>query len=392
MRVIGTIAAVLLRGELRDKASLFWMLIMPVAFIGLFGQMFRYEGGDRTLGLIVVDRDEGVLADRFVDLLAHEDLAVERIGASAAGAAADTGAAATGRRLTIPAGFSDSLAGTGRIALPFAQRGDRWSEADFAVEVHLYQAIARMLAVLAAVDTSGEAILPLDDPAFRSRLEEEIARPDRIRTEVRTAGRGRTVPSGFAGSAQSMLVLFVLMNTSMTGAVLLAQERQGRLLLRLATLPVGFGRLLSGKILGLVGIAAIQAALLVGVGRFVFGVWWGPDPAALWALILALGLASAAIGIFLGGVLRTPEQASAVGWLIPLFLGAIGGCWWPLEIVPHWMRVAGHVSPAAWAMDGLHGLISFGIGGAAVVVPVLVLLGYAVLFTALGARLLRPTE
>ncbi|MBD3162835.1 MAG: hypothetical protein GF346_10585, partial [Candidatus Eisenbacteria bacterium] len=301
MRAVLTIAGVLLRGELRDKASLFWMLIMPVAFIGLFGQMFRYEGGDWTLGLTVIDRDERVLADRFVDLLAHEDLAIERIGA----AVADTGLV-TGRHLTIPAGFSDSLAGSGRVGLPFVQRGDRWSNADFAVEVHLYQAIARMLTVLAAVDTADGTVLPLEDPDFHARLEEEIDRPDAIRAEVRTAGRGRTVPTGFSGSAQSMLVLFLLMNTTITGAVILTQERQGRLLLRLATLPVGFGRLLTGKILGLVGIAVVQASLLVLVGWLVFGVWWGPDPLALGALILALGLASAAIGIFLGGVLRTP--------------------------------------------------------------------------------------
>jgi ABC-type multidrug transport system permease subunit len=53
------------------------------------------------------------------------------------------------------------------------------------------------------------------------------------------------------------------------------------------------------------------------------------------------------------------------------------------------MQVAGHVSPAAWAMDALHGLISFGKGGEAVIIPSLVLLGYATAFLAVGARKLR---
>jgi hypothetical protein len=40
-------------------------------------------------------------------------------------------------------------------------------------------------------------------------------------------------------------------------------------------------------------------------------------------------------------------------------------------------------------MDGFHALISFGRGIEAVVLPAAVLLGFAALFAALGARLLR---
>jgi hypothetical protein len=50
------------------------------------------------------------------------------------------------------------------------------------------------------------------------------------------------------------------------------------------------------------------------------------------------------------------------------------------------MQIAGHISPAAWAMGALHGLISFGRGGEVVVVPCLVLLGYAAVFLTVGAR------
>jgi ABC-2 type transport system permease protein len=107
------------------------------------------------------------------------------------------------------------------------------------------------------------------------------------------------------------------------------------------------------------------------------------------ALLLCLALTAASIGIFLGGLVRTPEQAGAIAWIVPLFLGAIGGCWWPLEIVPRWMQIFGHVSPAAWAMDALHGMLSFGKGPGVIVVPCLVLLGYAAVFISVGARSLK---
>jgi ABC-type multidrug transport system permease subunit len=78
-----------------------------------------------------------------------------------------------------------------------------------------------------------------------------------------------------------------------------------------------------------------------------------------------------------------------VSWIIPLFLGAIGGTWWPLEIVPSWMRIAAHVSPAAWAMDALHGLIAFGKGPGVVVVPCAVLICAGAGMTMIAARTLR---
>jgi ABC-2 type transport system permease protein len=164
-------------------------------------------------------------------------------------------------------------------------------------------------------------------------------------------------------------------------------------LARLATLPISRAGLLAGRIIGLLGLALVQGAIMLIFGRLAFDdVHWGPDPLALLVLLACLGLAAAALGIFLGAVLRTPEQASAIAWIVPLFLGAIGGCWWPLEVTPEWMQAAGHISPAAWAMDGMHGMISFGKGASAIFIPCLILLGYAVVLTAIGSRLLRTSD
>ena len=45
-----------------------------------------------------------------------------------------------------------------------------------------------------------------------------------------------------------------------------------------------------------------------------------------------------------------------------MLMAALGGCRWPLEVVPENMQKLGHLFPSAWAMDILHRLISFGDG------------------------------
>ena len=96
--------------------------------------------------------------------------------------------------------------------------------------------------------------------------------------------------------------------------------------------------------------------------------------------------------MLLATTVRNPDRISTAAVILTLPLAALGGCWWPLEVVPGWMRNVGHVSPAAWALDGFHSLISYGAGWEAILVPCLVLLGYALVFTLIGARFLRVSE
>ena len=83
--------------------------------------------------------------------------------------------------------------------------------------------------------------------------------------------------------------------------------------------------------------------------------------------------AVASLSTLLGAVVRTPAQASSIGWILGMVLAALGGCWWPSEIMPRWMWNAAHVLPTAWAMDGFHALISFGRGLDGVLLPSAVL-------------------
>ncbi|MCA9910101.1 MAG: ABC transporter permease, partial [Anaerolineae bacterium] len=65
-------------------------------------------------------------------------------------------------------------------------------------------------------------------------------------------------------------------------------------------------------------------------------------------------------------------------------LAPLGGAWWPLEIVPDWMRTIGHISPVAWAMDSYSSLIFHGGGLADVLLPLGVLAALTIVFFLLG--------
>jgi ABC-type multidrug transport system permease subunit len=186
-----------------------------------------------------------------------------------------------------------------------------------------------------------------------------------------------------------MLTMSVLMMTIIYGGVFLTLEKQQGTLRRQMTLPMSRGQVIAGKIAGRLLLALLQTVVLLAVGRFLFGLSYGRSLAGLVLLVLSLCICTAGLATLLGAVLRSPEQVGSLGWLLSMALAALGGCWWPMEIVPRWMRQVAHALPSTWAMDGFHALISFGRGVEGVLAPTAALLGFGLLFSVLAARLLR---
>ncbi len=422
-----------LRQTIKDRPVVFWMIVMPVVFIYAFGAMSSGGGRGVTINLLVVDEDQTFLSEAFTQSLGQEGFVVRRM----LSIEPDT-IATFPRSLHIPAGFQDSVATGAGITLRLHKSPDSSDEASLAAEMHLQRAIIRMIAHLAEAQShrnetraipgpggamgaaqgppAGMRVAPAEtspaaaiesllrslfrsqesegpallfDEAFATAYASVAAESSRVAVKSETAGRGRPVPSGTRQSFPATLTLFMMVNTAIYGAVFLTQEKADRILPRIATYAVSRSGILVGKLLGRTLLALGQAVILLLAGRFLLGVYLGNSPLGLALVILCLALTVASLALFWGAVLRSADQATVIALVASLFMGAVGGCWWPLEVVPSWMRTAGHISPAAWAMDGFHALISFGAGIEAVVVPCLVLLLFSTVFTLLGARFLR---
>ncbi len=366
-----------LRLTTRDRAALFWLLILPIFLIWMFGHMSA-EGGPAKVSLAVVDRDGGWLAAAFTRELAapNVDLAVFK------GAAADGDEAKKAARwITLPAGFTEQALSGHQQKLKIETAKDANQDASRAAEVVIVRAIARTLARTAELKQSGTTASFDAYDALR-------ARPPIVALATSTAGHGTAV-HGFEQSVPGNMTFTVMMMTLIYGAVYLTIEKREGMVKRQLTLPVSRPMLFAGKVLGRIFVALLQIAILVVAGRFLFKLDFGHSPLGLAVLLLTYAFAIAAISTFLGAILANPEQASTVGWLASTVMGALGGCWWPAEVMPDWLRNAAHVFPTAWAMDGLHALISFGRGFDAIALPASVLIGFGILFCWLAARRLR---
>ncbi|MFG1813545.1 ABC transporter permease [Kribbella sp. NPDC049174] len=157
------------------------------------------------------------------------------------------------------------------------------------------------------------------------------------------------LPLGFSYSAPTMLVLFVFIN-ALAGGASIIQTRQLGIYSRARAAPVRTRSLVLGEALCYLTFALLQSVLIVGVGALLFGVGWG-NPLAAIALIATWALVGTGAGMLSGATFKTPDQASAIGPVLGIGFAMLGGCMWPLEIVPEGVRTLGHATPHAWAVD-----------------------------------------
>jgi ABC-2 type transport system permease protein len=173
---------------------------------------------------------------------------------------------------------------------------------------------------------------------------------------------------------------------------MLVSEREEGTLPRLITMPVSKVSIMLGKLAGIFVVGVAQIALLILAGVFLFGVSWGQSLAALTLVVLSFALAATSLGALLAAFTRTAAQATALDNIIVLSFSALGGTWWPLEIVPKWMQVLAHALPTAWAMDAFHDIITRGLSVEAVLPEVGALLGFAAVFFTIGIWRFRYIE
>jgi hypothetical protein len=143
---------------------------------------------------------------------------------------------------------------------------------------------------------------------------------------------------------------------------ILITERQQGTLQRLASMGLPFRLVLLGKLLPFFVVNQIQAGLMVGVGMFGVPLFGGealvmPQGVGLlnwWLVAAAVSLAAVACALLVASVARTTQQATIVGGVSNILMGAIGGIMVPKFMMPAAMQTLAEFSPMAWGLDGFH--------------------------------------
>jgi len=374
---------------LRDRLSFLFLLIMPVAFTLMFAFAFGGLGGQAksapSPALGVLDQDRTPASTGLLALLKQPGSGVNTQPVESETdlyARVASGKLAAG--LTIPKGYGAALASTLSAAgqgptlkVITPPTGSAGITARGAIETAARRVDS---ASTGARSFSAEVGYPL---FLNQALAAWQTAPVRLEVASITTGEksGNTMP--VQQTAPAMMLQFGMAGL-ITAAQVVVSERKSCCLRRLLTTPIRRWQILFGHYLAMFSIIFGQFILLIVFGQVVLGLDYLRQPLATLVMALSSALFIAGLGLLVGALAKTDEQAILFS-MIPMFLfSALGGAWVPLESTGRAFQFAGHLTPVAWAMDGFQAIVSRGLGLGAVGLPAAILLGYAILFGGLA--------
>ncbi len=179
-------------------------------------------------------------------------------------------------------------------------------------------------------------------------------------------------------------VAFAFFLVLSVGWLFTSERRQGTLR-RLQAAPLSRSQILFGKLLPCLVISVVQGLFLLGAGKLVFGMSWGPEPWLLLPVVLATSLAAMGLALLVASVARTETQVAIYGTPLILGLALIGGCLIPLTLMPETVRPYTKLTPHRWALDAYTELLLSAAPNVAVVSQsCAVLVAFGIVFVAVA--------
>lgn len=349
-RGLASLSRAMLLGFVRDRTALFFTVVFPLMFLVLFGGLFK-DAGTSKVDVIQIG-NVSILDSLPADARAEFDkvVSVERRD--------DSGSALKAVR-------------DGDVAAAIEQKGDtlviHYSAADL-VKAGTVQTIFNSL-----VEGTNQA-LSGQPPKYSL---------DAQRVEDKSLKTIQFITPGLLGWA-------IATGATFGAALTLVTWREKRILRRLRLAPVRPGTVVLARVGISVIIALGQTAIFLGVASLpYFGLklasyWWMAIP-----LIIAGTLAFMSIGLLAGSWAKSQEGASAIVNILVLPMAFLSGSFFPLDSAPAWLRTFSQVLPLKHLNTAMLDVMARGKTPVDVLPEVGILLGFAVVVTAIASRLFR---
>ncbi len=364
------------RDFLQDKGDLSFSLILPIA---IFALMYGAFGGSTQFNgtAYIVNEDPGTQYSTLLlqRLDTYQGLTLQMLSSSEADARLSRSDIVLA--LFLPQGFSAKLAASQPAQLTFKQRGNGGTEGQ--IVINLVQSAAAGISQDIEVQNQVENALAnskidpqLIQTTVQKFIDSENASPGITLTETAVGGKPDPVNQFLPG----IMTMFVLFSISLTAQTLVNERRKGTLE-RLLTTRLKISELFLGKYLAYLGRGFVQTTILLLLAYAVFRLF--TPISFLEALVLALVFAAAAsaIGLIIGSIARTENQATWIAVFFTMFMVMISGTF--VAVTPGTTLYAlSRFSLNTYANDAFRTLISQGGSLADAKTAIIVMVGVAI--------------
>lgn len=373
-----------------SPVSLIFFIVLPIVFTAVLAITTGAFGGGPVV-LHYVDQANSPLSASLIEILSEKsDVRLAPIDLVKGQTDFEDGRLES--YLVIPSNFNGEGLLGGEISVHLYQQPNRTSSQT------IYQVLrlaltkltntqAKLEAVIQAYQTLHPQVSNADLERLSQGLQVDIHQeltdaPSRLNESVSQVGDEVVYDPSTSSSAGQLITWVFIPLVGLSGAM--AYERERGTLKRLLATPTSRLTYFSATILGQVLISLVQVALLMVFGALVLNTPWLDRPFPTFLLLLAFSLASAGLGAFVGSLVKTEGQAGGISTSTGMIFALLSGAWFPIELFPKVMQNAAKIFPTYWGMQGLKDILISNKPIEQILPTVGILLGFAILFLALG--------
>jgi ABC-2 type transport system permease protein len=316
------------RGYLRNAAGLFFGLIFPVVLILIFGAIFS-SGFSGLITVYVQNQDAGQASTSFVDVLNRTSTVNVVLVSSSENFSQYLSVHSASDGIIIPADFSAKyIAGEPVNVTVYGNP----SQSSSAIVSGTVTGVVNWFNLRYY---GGSPIIGITQTTAQAQVTEYV---------------DFLVP-GLVGFSILVSPMFSLVSIS-------SEYKRIKLFKQLSLTPLTKIEWLASKVLFYILLSTASFLLMVAVGVFAFGAH---VVLSLWLIpFLILGpMLFASLGMLVGTVSKNTETASVVGNLITFPMMFLSGTFFPISLMPAYLRYFAHVLPLFYIIDGLNGVMIY---------------------------------
>ncbi len=189
------------------------------------------------------------------------------------------------------------------------------------------------------------------------------------------------IPSGIRHAVPNIILMFIIFNVLILGISIFKKYRRSSLDRRFSLTKLGEKILLFFFIIENVVVSMISITFLYIIAflffKFRLSVW---IVLGTYLIYLIFSFTISSLSVLLALNFKREEGAEGVSILVANLLCALGGLWWPLEIVPSFFKKIGLILPSGIAMKILDKIVYFKVSPGDMFLEIFFLFIYFILF------------
>ncbi|MCY9670549.1 ABC transporter permease [Paenibacillus alginolyticus] len=337
------IAINMLRRTLFQKKGFLMYLVIPAAvvslIIGVIGQQ-----SDHGVDIAYINLDQGAMGSHLLQELSM--LPDYRLKEEASDTALKE--VITKQKVSsafvIPEGFSETLMKGASAQIDMYQLN--MNEASITLKINLDSILSRYQGAIELHSQQG-----LQGAALREAVEKTMSQMEKHQVKAKVTDFNLYVNPNM-NTVIGFMLMFMMGLINNTVSVIMDDRRQ-RTMARTYSAPIHSYEIVLGNFIGSFLVGTLQVLVILLFTRYVTNYDYGLPFVPQFVILEFFLLASMGIASTVASMVKNASNMSVINSLVVTPTCMLGGCFWPISLMPDWMQKIANFVPQKWVIEAI---------------------------------------